>query len=169
MLNTATGAAPFSATSSAIDLYSLATSNEPMAYPDDLEDNLAITVSMNVPIWGRKNAAGISEKEWQAKGVRHAKRQRMLAFQKRAAVLISTASDGKRRHGLYADTLIPQARDTYQSILSQYSADTNTTTFLDVLSATQTILEFQLNKAKALRDWRIAQAELCFLVARPPE
>ena len=37
-----------------IDLYSLAASSEPMAYPDDLQDNLMVSVTVNLPVWRKR-------------------------------------------------------------------------------------------------------------------
>ena len=167
LVSTATGATPFSAPNAAIDAYALATADEPMAYSDGGEDNVMISLSMNLPIWRRRVRASVEEAALLERATAQQKRRRTLALERAAQMAIFNVRDAERRYRLYEDTLIPQARQTYESLQSSYATGYSATAFLDVLDSIHVLLDFQLEQVRATRDWHVAAAELEMLAGAP--
>ena len=166
-VNTLTGATPFTAANAAIDAYSLSTANEPVIYPEDLDDNIALSLTMNIPIWRKRIRAGVEEARRLEAAATHDRRRKALALDSAARMAIYEVTDAQRRIALYRDTLLPQARQTYESLQSSYAAGMARTDFLDVLKSTQTLLDIELEQVRAARDWQIAAAELELLMGGP--
>ena len=160
VLNTATGAAPFSLANAAIDTYALATAAEPMAYSDGGEDNVMVSLSLNVPIWRRRVRAGVQEARLLEDATHHEKRRTTLAIEAAAQQAMFGVQDAARRYRLFQDALVPQAQQTYESLQIAYAAGLVGSSFLDVLDSVQTLLDFQLEQVRAVRDWRLAAAEV---------
>ena len=122
-------------------------------------------VSLNLPIWYDKLAAGVRQARW-----RH-----LQAIQDRQAMLNSLDSDAERalfelrdalrKQSLYRDTLIPKARQGLQASLSAFR--TGGQSFLDYLDAQRVLLEFELSYERALADSVQRLAELEMLTGRP--
>ena len=167
VLNTAMGATPFSLANAAIDTYSLATAIEPMAYSDGGEDNLMVSLSVNVPIWRKRVRAGVQEARLREEATHHEKRRTALALEAAARRAMFGVQDAARRHRLFQDALMPQAQQTYESLQTAYAADLPGSSFLDLLDSLQTLLEFQLEQVRAVRDWHLAAAELERLMGGP--
>jgi len=167
VFNTATGAAPFSLANAAIDTYALAASREPMAYSDGGDDNLMVSLSVNVPIWRKRIRAGVREARLQEEAAGHEKERTALALEAAAQRARFGVEDAARRHRLFEDTLVPQAQQTYESLQTAYAADLLGSSFLDVLDSLQTLLDFQLEQVRAVRDWHVAAAELERLMGGP--
>ncbi len=164
VVNILTGAVPFNAVTSAIDTYVLGTAREPMAYPDDLDDNIAVSLTLNLPIWRKKIRAGVREAELLEKAATHGKRRAAFSLDRAARQSLYELRDAQRRHALYKETLIPQAQMTYESLQSGYAVGTPGAGFLDILGSVQTLLDFELEHHRAARDWQAAAAELEFLM-----
>lgn len=162
-LGAAAGGAPLNPIMTGIDLYALSTADEPFSYSDGGEDNIMLSLTMNVPIWRKKVRAGIAEAELMESSKRYEKHRTRLAIETAAHQALFTAKDAKRRYALYSDSLIPQAEQSYESLLSQYSAPGGGADFLDVLGGVDKLLLFELEKAHALFDWRRGMAELEYL------
>lgn len=162
--NTLTGAAPFSATNTAIDMYALGTMNEPISYPDRRDDNVMVSLSMNIPLWRKKVKAGIQEARLMESATRYKKQKMQFALESSAEMAIFSIEDALRRYTLYEASLIPQAQSAYESLQSQYASSSWDVTFLDVLDSIQTLLNFELEHVRAGRDWRVGAAELEFLM-----
>ena len=162
--NTVTGTTPFNVANTAIDMYALGTMNEPITYPDSRDDNIIVSLSVNVPIWRKKVNAGIQEARLLESATQHRKRKMQFALESAAEMAIFTIEDALRRYTLYEASLIPQAQQSYESLQSQYANSSWDITFLDVLDSIQTLLNFELEHVRAGRDWRVGVAELEFLM-----
>lgn len=160
---------PAAPVTSPIDAYTLATANEPMAYSDGGEDNIMLSVSVNVPIWRKKIRAGVAEAKHKEQAVRHERRGRLLELQTAAAEALAQCHDAARRARLYDDSLLPQAQMTFESLQEKYAADAAGKTFLDIMESVERLLRFELEKARALRDWRQTTAEIEWYQAGPVE
>jgi outer membrane protein TolC len=133
--------------------------------PMSPQDPVAIMLSVNIPIWRDKYAAG----------VREAKARQSAAVCDRKEKLNSLAADLKmesfnfrnaqRKIGLYRDTLLPKAQQALKS--TQASYQTGTAGFSDVIDTQRELLEFQLNYERALADSQQALARLEAIVGRP--
>jgi outer membrane protein TolC len=156
-----------SASNTVLDLYSIATANEPMSYPDNPDDNVMISVSVNLPIWRKRVRAGVAEAQMLKEAATNEKRRSMLELDKAAEMTIFAVEDAERRFALFRDSLTPQAKRSYESLQSQYAAGDLGTSFLDLLDSIQTLLGFELEQVRATRDWQVGAAELEFLTGGP--
>ncbi|NIA15219.1 MAG: TolC family protein [Nitrospiraceae bacterium] len=163
-INTLTGAMPFNGATAAIDLYSLGTAREPIRYPDRMDDNIAVSLSFNLPIWRKKIRAGVAEAELLEKAATYGKRRTTLALERAVHQTLYELRDAQRRHALYRDSLLPQAQMTYETLQSGYAVGMPGAGFLDILGSVQILLDFELEQHRAARDWQVAAAELEFLM-----
>ncbi len=162
-----TGANPFSSVTAAIDAYSLAASDEPMAYSDGGEDNLMFSVSLTLPVWRKRVKAGVREAELLVDEIEHNKQRRQLQLDTEARTALYELEDARRRHALYKDSLLPQATQSYESLQGRYASGTAQANFLDVLESIKVVLDFELAKARTARDWHVAGAALERLMGGP--
>ena len=140
-----------------------------MAYSDGGDDNIMVSVTMSVPIWRKRIKAGIEEAKLMRRATEHEKRRSELALESSARMAVYEVKDAQRRHGLYKDTLVPQAEQTYESLQSQYSAAQGDADFLDLLDSVQMLLAFELEHVRAARDVQVAAAQLEYLMGGPWE
>ena len=166
-INTLNGTVPFNTTNGLMDLHALRTSNEPMSYPDDMDDNVALTLSINVPIWRKKVKAGVSEARLRQNATINTKRARTLELEQASQMMIFEVKDAERRYYLFERSLLPQAQRSYDSLQAQYATADFGTSFIDVLDSIQTLLSIELEQVRAKRDWYISEAELEYLVGAP--
>lgn len=149
------------------DLYAVANYDEPMSYRSGGDDNIMISLTMNVPIWRKRIKAGIAQAKHLEKATEHDKRRRTLGLDAAARMALFGMDDGLRRYDLFEDSLIPQARQTYESLRSDYASGARNASFLDLLDSVQTLLAFELEQVRAARDLQIAAADLEFLMGGP--
>ena len=169
-IGTLTGANPFVLRNAAIDAYSLSTANEPFVTSDGGEDNLMVSVSVNVPIWRKKTKAAKRE----ARNLHDAASKELealyLSLEETAQLTRFEIENAARRYELFQKSLIPQSEMTYESLQDQYSADIQGITFAEVLASINQILNFQLEQAHAHTQCHQATAKLHMLMgAQSPE
>jgi len=138
-----------------------------MTGAEDPKDDIMVSLSVNLPIWYPRIRAGVREARLMEEAATHDKRRVVLSLDTAAASVVYNVIDAQRRYHLYGDSLLPQAKATYESLVSRYSVDAEGSSFLDVLNSVQQLLDFQLEQARAARDWQIAAAELEFLTGGP--
>lgn len=135
-----------------------------MRVEDSGKDPVIAMVSMNVPIWWDKIAAGTREARW-----------RHLKTISDKAALINTLSadiemalfefqDAGRKINLYHNTLVPKAQQSLQASQTAYSA--GRASFQDYLDAQRVLLEFQLSYERSQADRAQRMAELEMLVGK---
>ena len=168
-VNTLNGNVPFNGTNALLDMYSLGTSNEPMSYPDDMDDNVALTLSINVPLWRKKVKAGVSGARLRKSATENYKYAKALQLDKASKMTIFQVNDAERRFYLFERSLLPQAQRSYDSLQEQYAVADYGTSFIDVLDSIQTLLSIKLEQVKAKRDWLVASSELEYLIGNPWE
>ena len=132
---------------------------------DDDEDMVMGMVTVNLPIWYDKLAAGVRQARW----------RRLGAVTRRQAMLNDVGTDVERslfefedagrKVGLYRDTLLPKAEQGLQASLAAYR--TGGVDFQTYLDAQQTLLEFQLSLERSQADRVQRLAELEMLVGQP--
>ncbi|GJM27227.1 MAG: hypothetical protein DHS20C16_36420 [Phycisphaerae bacterium] len=160
----ATGA-PFTAPSAVpgnrlIDAYTLATAREPFVTSDGGDDNIAISLGFNLPIWRGRIRSGIAEAKHRTAAAEHDQIAYGLALENEVRLAHFALMDAKRRYRTIDEQLVPQARTTYESLQSAYASGDVDGDFLDVLASIQTLLDFELERAKAFRDAHVAAADL---------
>lgn len=150
-----------------IDLYSVATANEPIAYPRSPEDNLMVSVKVNVPIWRKRVKAGVEEARHLEQAARHQKRREANALDAAARQAHYEIADAQRRLGVLEDTLVVQARQIYESLQTAYAVGQEGADFLDVLDSVKKMLDFELEQAQVTRNLHVAAAQLELLLGGP--
>jgi len=132
---------------------------------DEMNPPLALMVSLNIPIWWEKYAAGVREAKaryWAAQRDKTEKANSLGADLKMAAY---NCRNAQRKIALYRDTLLPKARQSLKSIQVEYQ--TGKASFTDLIDAQRILLEFQLSHERALADRQQALAEMEMIVGRP--
>ncbi|MCF6285678.1 MAG: TolC family protein, partial [Candidatus Hydrogenedentes bacterium] len=167
LANTLSGNVPFNPVTTGIDVYAFGNRRNPVIYPDNRDDNIMVSLKVNLPIWRKKIRAGVAEARMLEEAATHEKRRRALELDKAAQMAIFTVEDGARRHGVFKDSLTPQAKRSYDSLQIQYATGALGASFLDVLDSIQTLLVFELEQVRAARDWQIGAADLEYLTGGP--
>jgi outer membrane protein TolC len=166
MLSTLSGATPFVPRNVAIDSYALAASREPMAYSDGGEDDLAIGLSVSLPVWRGSVRAGVREARLTQEALVYDRRALLLELTAAAEDARYRITDNARRYTLYADSLIPQAEQTVESLTEQYAAGDDAS-FLDLMESVRQVLELKIEQAQTRTRWLQASADLELYLGGP--
>ncbi|MBX7255178.1 MAG: TolC family protein [Candidatus Hydrogenedentes bacterium] len=134
---------------------------------ETVKDEVMVTVGMNLPIWRKRVRAGIREAQYMKEAAEHDKHRRALSLDASARSAMFGMEDGMRRVRVLNDSLIPQAKRTYETLQSTYATGEMSASFLDVLSSVQTLLDFELEMVGAKRDLLSAAAELELILGGP--
>ena len=125
---------------------------------EDGSDNWAITFGFNLPIWFDKIEAGVEE----ARRNLSASRQRLTSAKDRVYFEVTDALERVRSQRelatLFADTIIPQAEQTYQ--VSQASYATSGSDFLYVIDNWRKWLVFTIQYHRSLGELERSVADL---------
>lgn len=129
------------------------------------DDALLGTLSVNLPIWRGKYAAGTRE----ATARRLATTNRRDEATNRLASELQEAlfehEDARRRVTLYRDTLIPKATESLHASLSSF--EQGQSDYFDLLDTQRTLLEFQLAIERARVDRATSAARIEQIVGVP--
>ncbi len=148
-----------------IDAYAIGKSFSPGGRPSDSgQDVWMVSLSMNLPIWRGKYAAG--EREARARylaalGARTQQENSLTATTQRT---LFEHRDAGRKIALYRDVLIPKAKEAIGSTETAFRA--GSASFLDLVDAERSLLEFELSFERALANRAQRLAELEMLVGR---
>ena len=167
LLDTLTGGQAFDPLGVAIDSYAVANSREPISRPGGGEDNLMVSVSLNLPIYRKKLRAGVEEARFEADRYASERQALGLTLEREARRYLFQIADAKRQRTLLETSLIPKAKDRYESIQSAYASGVLDATFIDVLDSVRALLAFELQHIQALRDWQRASAQLEYVMGGP--
>ena len=148
-----------------IDAYAIGRSFQPADRPEDAgQDIWMMSISMNLPIWRDKYAAGERAARFRHLAARHARKQRENALAAKIQRVLYDYRDAERKIDLYRDTLVPKARQSLRSTEAAFRAGTSN--FLDLIDAERTLLDFELSYERALTNRAQRLAELETLVGR---
>lgn len=149
----------------AIDLYSIGKSFTPGGRPGDAgKDVWMLSVSMNLPIWRGKYAAGVRESRANFVAAVADRKQLENQLISRAAMVLYQLRDANRKIDLYKNALIPKARQSLKATETSYRAGASS--ILDLVDAQRVLLEFELSFDRALANLAQRLAELEMLVGR---
>ncbi len=152
-----------------IDTYTLANAREPFVTSDGGDDNIGISLGLNLPIWRGRIRAGVAEARHLATEAEHRQTARALELENQVRLLHFNLVDAKRRYQTVEDRLVPQAQSIYESLQSAYASGDAGADFLDVLDSIQTLLDFELERARAFRDAHLAAADVDRILGQFPE
>lgn len=157
LFRTAAGIMPFDAVDTGLDVYELFLFKEPA---EDREDDVAVSLSMSLPIWRKKVRGAVAEARYRADAARYEKETVARALEAAARMALFGIQDAQRRVQLYDQNLIPRAEQTFESLLAAYASGAPDADFLDVLGSIREWLDFQIERLRAVRDWQLAAADL---------
>ena len=126
-----------------------------------------VSLSMNVPIRYGKYAAGVREARARYQAAVHARAQRENDLTSGLQRALFEHRDAQRKIDLYREVLIPKARESIGSIETAFRA--GSASFLDLVDAERTLLDFELSYERALanRAQRLARIEMAVGRAMP--
>jgi outer membrane protein, heavy metal efflux system len=124
-------------------------------------DMLMGMVSINLPIWIGKYRAAISEAEALMESSRQELDDRQLQIESELKRALYAFRDAERKLDLYANTLLPLARQSLQVTEASYRAGEVQAGFLDLVDSQRILLEFELawERARTDRFQRLADIE----------
>lgn len=126
----------------------------------DGRDEFMLSLGLTLPIWRKKVKAGIEEAELRAASASQSQTRAALDLRSQAQEAIYQMQDAQRRRTLYAESLLPQAQRTFDSLQQSYASGSEKATLLDVIDSVEQRLMYQLEQARALRDQNLAVADL---------
>lgn len=167
LANTALGRMPFDPVGVGIDAYEAGIYREPMGKGTD---TFSVGVSMNLPVRRKRIHAAVKEAEYRSDSVSFGREAMARELDRDARMALFGIQDGQRRYMLYEDSLVPKAEQTYEVLQAAYaSGGTGAASFIDVLDSIQTLLQMELEKVRAARDWQQSAAKLEYLLGGPWE
>ncbi|MHC4091297.1 MAG: TolC family protein [Planctomycetota bacterium] len=148
-----------------IDIYSIGRSLGPGERPDDAsKDVWMVSLSMNLPIWYDKLSAGEREARARYLAAVSARTEKENSLTSTVQRALYEYRDAERKISLYRDTLIPKARESIRSTETAFRA--GSASFLDLVDAERSLLDFELSYERALASRAQRLAELEKLVGR---
>ena len=127
-------------------------------------DPIAAVFSINLPIWYPKYNARVREAKARHRSAAKAKVELENNLASRTTMVLYRLRDAERKIGLYRDALLPKAHQALK--VTETSFRHETATFLDLVDAQRTLLDFQLSYERALADHAQRMAELEMLIGR---
>ena len=164
LARTATGTMPFDAGDSALSIYDGFFYREP---GKNVEDDVAISLGVILPVWRKKIRGAVAEARHMTDAAKHDKEATARALDAEARMALFGIQDGQRRIKLYEESLIPRAKQAYESVQAAYASGAMEADFLDMLESVRELLNFDLERVRAIRDLQIAASELEMLIGGP--
>jgi cobalt-zinc-cadmium efflux system outer membrane protein len=129
------------------------------------DDHMVVgMVSVTLPIWREKYAAGVREAEFRHDAALKMRADRANMLGAEVKLALYQMRDARRKMSLYRDTLIPKSRESLQATEAAFrSSQAN---FVDLVDARRLLLEFQLMYERMLADHAQRAAELEMLVGK---
>lgn len=135
-------------------------------FPDAGRDAWMATVSINLPLWRGKISGGIEREEATQLARRHQLTDARRKLLTRTQDVLYRRRDARRTEDLYAEDLVPRARQALQATLADYTS--GQASFLDFIDSQRELLEFELALARARADRFRADASLVSLANAAP-
>lgn len=121
-------------------------------------DPIVAMVSVNIPLWRDSYRAGQQQVRASMRAAQQKKIQTHLDLSAQAAEVLYKIGETSRQAGLYANTLIPKAREMVSVSESSYRADG--VDFLYLIDAQRKLLTFEVTYQRILTDHFQAMAKL---------
>ncbi len=141
------------------------TDDSPVSNPSDNgKDPVIASVSINIPLWHEKYAAGVREAKSRYFAARGQRRQKANSLSSQLKMILYRFRDAERKIDLYRDALLPKARESLKVTESGFRAAKGS--FTDLIDAQRILLEFALSYERALADRSQSLAKLEMLVGQ---
>ena len=131
---------------------------------DNGKDPVIASVSINIPLWREKYAAGVREAKSRYFAARGQRRQKANSLSSQLKMILYGFRDAERKIDLYRDALLPKAKESLKVTESGFRAAKGS--FTDLIDAQRILLEFALSYERALADRSQSLAKLEMLVGR---
>ena len=129
------------------------------------DDHMVVgMVSVTLPIWREKYAAGVREAELRHEAALKMRADKANMLGADVKMALYQMRDARRKMVLYQGTLIPKANESLQATAAAFRA--GQANFVDLVDAERTLLEFQLMYERMLADHAQRAAELEMLVGK---
>lgn len=129
---------------------------------DNGEDAVSAIVSINIPLWTKKYSAAVREAQLRRQAMLKQKRDTANQLQAQLQAALFQQRDAARKLDLYGNGLIPKAEQSLKVTEQAYRSSGDS--FLDLIDAERTLLEFQLAYERALADHEQGVAQIERLV-----
>lgn len=133
--------------------------------PDSGDDPIALRISLNLPIWTARYDAAEKEAELRATSARQTLAHRRARLRADVEHATFELGDAARQLALYADSLLPRARESLRITRIAYASDR--ASLLDVIDSERALLEFETAYWRACRDQWQSRARLESLLGGP--
>ena len=127
---------------------------------DDGKNAVAAMVSVNVPLWRGKNAAGVREARQRYIAATHDKIEKNNTLNAELELVLYRFRDAERKIDLYQNALLPKGREALKVSEASYRA--GEAGFLDLIDTQRILLEFELafERSRADREQSLAKVEM---------
>jgi len=125
---------------------------------DSGKDPVMLTFSMNLPLWHDSYAAARHQAEALVRMQTHRRKETENSLLTRAEEVLYEYQDSGRKVGLYGNTLVPKSEELLRAAETAYQAAA--VDFLSLIDAQRTLLKYQLEYEKSVRDTIQKLAEL---------
>ena len=132
--------------------------------PDSGEDAVIARVSLKLPVWVDKYAAGVREAEARYRTALKTRIDRENLLGSKVKMTLYRFRDAERKIDLYKNTLLPKARESLKA--NETSFRTGRATFTDLVDAERVFLAFELAYERAVVDHAQRLSELERLIGR---
>lgn len=122
------------------------------------KSDVGIIAGITLPIWQGKIRAGIREAQAKIDAAENIKQDLLNELRAELSVAVAEARDAQRRMTLYSNSLIPKAKQAYQTAREEFINGTGS--FMKLVDAQRMLLEFQLMEQRAISDREVAMAEI---------
>jgi outer membrane protein TolC len=129
-----------------------------------MKNPAALMLSVNLPVWWDKYAAGVREAQARTWAAQKDKAEKSNAMESDLKMAAYSYRNAMRKIVLYRDTLLPRAREALKSLLAGYK--TGGAGFSDVIDAQRILLDFELSYERAMADAQQGLSEMEMLVGR---
>jgi outer membrane protein TolC len=131
---------------------------------DDGKDPLVAMVSLNVPVWWDKYAAGVREARARHRSARLRRLEKRNSLAAAMKMALYRFRDAERKVALYRGALLPKAQEAIKVSSAAFRA--GKASFTDVVDAQRILLEFELAFERAFAERHKSVAEIEMLAGR---
>lgn len=122
------------------------------------KNDVGLIAGITLPIWQGKIRAGIREAEAKIDAAENKKLDLLNELRAELSIAVVKARDAQRRMTLYSTSLIPKAKQAYQTAREEFVNGSGS--FMKLVDAQRMLLEFQLMEQRAVSDREVAMAEI---------
>ncbi|MHC4638072.1 MAG: TolC family protein, partial [Planctomycetota bacterium] len=131
---------------------------------DNGKDPVIAMVSVNIPLWQGKYAAGVREARSRYYAAKGQRKEKTNSLSSQLKMVLYRFRDAERKIDLYRDALLPKAKESLKVTESDFRSATGS--FTDLIDAQRILLEFALSYERALTDRSQSLAKLEMLVGQ---